>query len=179
MLKLTSDVKLRQLSHDDQPALYRLMSTIYLDAYRTIWKDDGQWFMERNYSKTNLEKELAHPGSHYYFIEMQNKPIGILKFDLNRSPSTLEIPNATKLHRLYLHASYQGMGIAADLMHGVEAFCLSHQQQTIWLEVMEFKNQARRFYTKMGYTKIMAYTLDYGMMHPHFREIHILGKALS
>jgi ribosomal protein S18 acetylase RimI-like enzyme len=50
---------------------------------------------------------------------------------------------------------------------------------TIWLEVMSFQPQAKRFYQKIGFEHLLSYQLDFERIYPEYRGIEIWKKELS
>ncbi len=162
----------------DQPILYQLMDEVYRDSYRYIWKDQGDWYMDLIYNTETLRKELGRDRSHYFFVEAEDRKIGILKYDFPISPREIEIPEAMKLHRLYLHQDFHGKGIAQFLVDHCEQVASANNLKSVWLEAMECQPQAKRFYEKMGFESVYTYQLDFEMMHPEYRGIQIMKKNL-
>lgn len=154
------------------------MESAYLPAYHHIWKDGGKWFLERNYNPENLAKELKDPRSNYFFILSEGQEIGIVKYTIPSSPKQFPIPNAAKLHRLYLHADFHGKGIAGAVMEWVETDSKNKGMEAVWLEAMDFKDQAKRFYEKSGFEFATSYVIDFEVMLPEFRRIQIMKKSL-
>jgi GNAT superfamily N-acetyltransferase len=163
----------------DQSKLYSLMEKIYLPAYSSIWKDGGKWFLERNYSVQNLKKELQDHRARYFFVLNEGQEIGIVRYLIPSSSRIYPIPAATKLHRLYLHEDFQGKGIASQIIKMVEKDSQNKGIHTVWLEVMEFKKQAKRFYEKSGFELETTYQIDFEQMLPEYRWIEIRKKILS
>jgi GNAT superfamily N-acetyltransferase len=163
----------------DQSKLYSLMEKIYLPAYSSIWKDGGKWFLERNYSVENLKKELQDNRARYFFVLNKGQEIGIVRYLIPSSSRIYPIPAATKLHRLYLHEDFQGKGIASQIIEMVETDSLNNNIHTVWLEVMKFKKQAKRFYEKSGFELETTYQIDFEQMLPEYRWIEIRKKELN
>lgn len=173
-----SNLILTAIQAEDQPVLYQLMDEVYRSGYRYIWEDQGDWYVNLIYNRHTLHKELKRPTSHYFFVELGGKKIGILKYDFPLSPKELEIPNAMKLHRLYLHPEVHGKGIAKILMDHCETVAVENGLEAIWLEAMECQMQARKFYEKVGYREILTYTLDFERIFPEYRNIQIMKKNI-
>jgi len=188
-----SNLVLTAIQAEDQPILYQLMDEVYRSGYRYIWEDQGDWYVNLIYNRHTLgdwyvnliynrhtlHKELKRSTSHYFFVESEGKKIGILKYDFPFSPKEIEIPNAMKLHRLYLHPDVQGKGIAKILMDHCEIVARQNGLDAIWLEAMECQMQARKFYEKVGFREILTYTLDFERIFPEYRNIQIMKKTLG
>lgn len=172
------NLNLKPVELKDQTVLYQLMDGIYRYSYRYIWKDEGDWYMDLIYNPVTLGKELGRKRSHYFFVEVEGRKIGILKYDFPFSPREIEIPDSMKLHRLYLHHDFHGKGIAQLLVNHCEQVAKTNHLKSIWLEAMECQPQAVRFYEKMGFESILIYKLDFEIMLPEYRGIKIMQKSL-
>jgi GNAT superfamily N-acetyltransferase len=84
-----------------------------------------------------------------------------------------------KLHRLYLHSDLHGTGVAKALMNWLETEAIAKNLDFIWLEAMEQKQQAKVFYEKMGYQLALTYQLEFDLLKPEFRGIHIYKKKIK
>lgn len=163
----------------DQFKLYSLMEQIYLPAYSSIWKDGGKWFLDRNYCFENLKKELDDLRAKYFFILNEGQEIGIVRYLMPSSSRIYPIQAATKLHRLYLNEACQGKGIGAKVIKLVENDSKKNGFNVLWLEVMEFKKQAKKFYEKSGFEHMITYEVDFDQILPPYRQIEIRKKELS
>ncbi|GAB2485246.1 GNAT family N-acetyltransferase [Algoriphagus taiwanensis] len=176
---LSNQLRLIRIQNEDQPSLFALMDQVYKDPYRYVWEDEGDWYVNLIYNPQTLQKELSRSRTHYFFVEWRERKIGILKYDFPFSPREIEIPNAMKLHRLYLHKDAHGQGIAKALLDHCEIIAKQNHLESIWLESMDCQVQAKRFYEKMGFQKVLAYTLDFERIFPEYRQILILKKELK
>lgn len=179
MIQITEKLVLRPIQISAYSELFPLISEIYKNAYSSFWVDDGDWYLDLCYSIENLTKELSRLKSYYFFVEFESEKVGILKYDFPFSPRQVEIPNALKLHRLYLSEAVQGKGVAQELMNYVAQIAIANELDHIWLEAMEQKPQATRFYEKMGFELVHTYQLDFEKLLPEIRGIHIFRKRLK
>lgn len=155
-----------------------MMDEIYRSSYQHMWKDKGDWYLELIYGNETVQKELSQSLSNYFFVEWGEEKIGILKYDFPFSPKEIEISNAMKLHRLYLHPKAHGKGIAQILMKHCEQVAKENELHAIWLEVMECKPQAKRFYQKNGFAPLHYYKLNFGKILPEYSGIEIWSKVI-
>ncbi|MBN3519565.1 GNAT family N-acetyltransferase [Algoriphagus lutimaris] len=172
-------IKLTPIKISDHEKLFYLIQKVYKEAYQHFWIDQGNWYVDLCYNQDNLQKELSRSRSHYFFIESNGKSVGILKYDYPFSPREIEIPNALKLHRLYLDQSVHGKGIAQKLLTHVEKIAQENGIDYIWLEAMIQKPQAKRFYEKMGFKEVLTYQLEFERLIPEFRGIQIMKKNVN
>lgn len=178
-LFLSDQLALVRLAPTDQSTLYSLMDEVYRASYRYIWYDEGDWYVNLIYRPETVLKELSRSRSHYFFVEWKEEKIGILKYDFPFSPREIDIPNAMKIHRLYLHPNAHGKGLGPLLMQHCELVAKENMLESIWLESMECQPQAMRFYEKMGFEKALSYTLDFEQMKPEYRQIQIMKKQIK
>ncbi|TFV97288.1 GNAT family N-acetyltransferase [Algoriphagus kandeliae] len=155
------------------------MNKIYKDAYRHIWIDEGDWYLDLIYCQKTLDKELNRERSHYFFVEVNGEIAGIFKYDYPFSPRETEIPKALKIHRLYLDSRYHGTGLAKVLMEQGESVAIENELENLWLEAMACQAQALRFYEKIGYQIVHSYILPFERVLPEYRLIHIMKKTLQ
>ena len=179
ILDSSLDLQLHPIQPEDQPLLYRLMDEVYRSSYRYIWDDGGDWYVELIYKPETVFKELSRETTHYFFVELGGEKVGILKYDFPFSPREIDLPNAMKIHRFYLHPGVHGKGIAQLLMNHCVAVAKENHLDTIWLEVMECQPQAKRFYEKCGFGKAYHYVLDFEHIFPEYRGIEIWKKDLN
>jgi diamine N-acetyltransferase len=178
VIQVSSQLSLLPIKPSDQKKLKALLEAIYKSAYEHFWTDGGDWYLELCYGTENLNKELSRDRSHYFFVEYQQEPVGILKYEYPFSPRQTAIANAMKLHRLYLDSSVHGKGVARDLMEFIEQVAMDNKLDYIWLEAMLEKPQAKRFYEKMGYEFVLSYQLDFERLLPDVRGIQIMKKKI-
>lgn len=178
-IKLTDSLELVSVQASNWQELRQLMDFIYKDAYLEYWEDGGNWYVDLIYNEANILKELGRNRSHYFFVIHLGEKVGILKYDFPFSPREIEIPNAMKLHRLYLAAKAQGQGIAAHLMRHIEDVARLEKLDWIWLEAMDCKPQAMRFYLKNGFKHTYSYILPFDLLKQEYRQIHILKKEIN
>jgi diamine N-acetyltransferase len=176
---LSDQLRLIRIQPEDQPTLFTLMDEVYRASYRYVWYDEGDWYVDLIYRLETVLKELSRSRTHYFFVEWNGENIGILKYDFPFSPREIEIPNAMKLHRLYLHPKAHGKGLAPLLMQHCEQVAKENRLDSIWLEAMECQPQAKRFYEKSGFQKVLTYTLDFERIFPEYRQIQIMKLPLQ
>jgi GNAT superfamily N-acetyltransferase len=76
--------------------------------------------MEKIYSYTNMERDLAIHNSSYYFVQYQSQTIGILKLIENIPLAEFKNRKSAKLDRIYLDPEFHGQGIGKTLLDWTE-----------------------------------------------------------
>lgn len=177
-ISVTNSIGLRPISIKDHKHLWQLMDVVYSKAYAYLWEDEGRWYLHNIWNKTALERELKETQANYYFVTFQNKSVGILRIVENAKFKDRSFENVLKLHRLYLDDSVQGKGLGNVIMNWVEDYAKATKHKGVWLEVMDTKMQALKFYERCGYQITSDFKLDFAVMHEHLRGMHNMYKAI-
>ena len=111
MIHISKELYLQPILASDTKALYLLMQEIYTPVYGYLWEDNGDWYVNSQYSKENILKELSDKNAEYYFVVYQNEIIGNFRFVWDKKLSNLVVEKQVKLHRIYLHPKNHGKGI--------------------------------------------------------------------
>lgn len=179
MIQVTNDITLQPILTSDSKELYALMEEIYPPAYHLFWKDDCSWYINSQYSQENVLQELNQQNAEYYFIEYKGKKVGNFRFiwdeKLERGSSEKEV----KLHRIYLHKNIQGKGIGKLILQWLEKKAIQKKYEILWLDAMNKKEQAFRFYEKLGYSYYSHNFLDFDLLKKEYRKMSQLYKKLS
>lgn len=179
MIQITDTISLKPIASRDCETLFKLMQEIYPPAYSNFWTDAGSWYVNSQYSETNILKELNNTKAAYYFVLYNDEIIGNFKFIWNENLAGLAFEKQVKLHRLYLHQKTQGKGIGKSLLAWLTQKAKIKKYEVIWLDAMNEQPQAFEFYKKLGY-KYHSYTLlPFELMHNEVRKMSQLYKVIS
>jgi len=180
MIAVSDSIALESISISDHSKLLDLINYIYPPAYKYLWKnEDCNFYFERFYSLTNLKAELAESKSEYYFVQHGNNLVGILRIHFEKVLKSMPEKSACYINRIYLSEEAQGKGIAGALFNWVERKARLNKNEVIWLEAMDSKAQALRFYEKQGLIKSHMAYLDFEPLHDDFRGMHVMYKLLN
>lgn len=175
---VSNDVFLEPITLGDQLALFHLMEKIYPPMYAHLWPDEGKTYLDAQYSKENLERELEDPNSHYYFVLFEGLPIGILKVLVNAPLEGIQSAHMVKLQRIYLDPSIQGKGLGKLLLEWVEKEYCAEAGTTLWLEAMDTQHTALGFYKKMGFEIVAKFQFESEFMVENYRGMYKMAKQL-
>ncbi|MDC8005546.1 GNAT family N-acetyltransferase [Aureisphaera galaxeae] len=178
MYQITSEISLRPITLEDHSKLADLMQEIYPPAYHHLWEDDGKWYLDNQYSKENLQKELKEAHTHYFFVDFNDATSGILRYITHSSWPGEGAEDSVKLHRIYLHPNTHGKGVGKTVFIWVEEQAKTIQAASIRLEVMDTQTQAIRFYEKMGYEVFGTRKLVLPGLHEHLQGMLYMEKEL-
>jgi ribosomal protein S18 acetylase RimI-like enzyme len=178
MIQVSKDIQLKAISRSDSETIFWLMKEIYTPAYKHFWTDNGDWYVNSQYSKENILKELSNTKSNYYFILFKGEIIGNFRFIWDDKLKGLSEEKQLKLHRIYLHPKTQGKGIGKQLLAWLEEKASEKGYQIIWLDAMNEQEQAFQFYKNLGYTYYSHVFLPFELMSNQFRKMSQLCKKL-
>lgn len=178
MITISQELKLQPILALDYKKLYNLMNAIYTPAYSHFWKDQGKWYLDSQYSKKNIKKELLNTKSDYYFIIFNDEIIGNLRIIWDEKLTNLTEEKQVKLHRLYLHPKTQGNGIGKKIISWLKNEATKKGYKIIWLDAMNKKPQAFEFYKKLGFNYFSHTILDFNLLFDEVRKMSQLYKEI-
>lgn len=176
MIKITENIQLKEVSSFNTEMLFKLMTEIYPPAYSHFWSDNGDWYVNSQYSKENILKELSQEKADYYFIIFKNEIVGNFRIIWDEKLVGLSEEKQVKLHRVYLHPKTQGKSIGNKLMIWLEEKAREKDYQIIWLDAMDAQPQAFQFYKKLGYNYHSHTFLPFDLMYDEVRKMSQVYK---
>ena len=179
MIKISENIYLNAILDSDLESLFRLMKDIYPPAYSHFWTDHGAWYVNSQYSKENILKELLEEKADYYFIFYNNEIVGNFRIIWDENLEGVSEEKQVKLHRLYLHQKIQGKGIGKKLVFWLEGKAKENNYQIIWLDAMNEQEQAFQFYEKLGYKYHSHIFLPFDLMHDRVRKMNQIYKVIT
>lgn len=179
MIEVSKNLFLEEILESDCESLFNLMQEIYPLAYHHFWKDKGEWYVDSQYSKENVLKEISEDNSDYYFVVFNGERIGNLRLLWGEKLNGLSEKSQVKLHRIYLHKDSQGNGLGKMLMNWLEQKVIEKKHNLIWLDAMNEKPQAFQFYKKLGYLYHSETFLPYEKLYSEFSKMSQLYKKLK
>ncbi|WP_405610487.1 GNAT family N-acetyltransferase [Polaribacter sp. Asnod1-A03] len=179
MIYLSKNIQLKTILSSDSSTLFNLMKEVYPLAYSHFWKDKGAWYVNSQYSKENILKELSVKTADYYFIIFDNEIVGNFRIIWDEKLEDLSEEKQVKLHRIYLHKKTQGNGIGKKILLWLEDKCKEKGYKIIWLDAMDEQPQAFNFYKKQGYKYHSHTFLPYDLLYDKVRKMSQVYKILE
>ncbi|MFY0602384.1 MAG: GNAT family N-acetyltransferase [Flavobacteriaceae bacterium] len=155
------------------------MNRIYRPAYIDYWKDNGDWYVNLLYNKENIEKELKENKTTYFFIQAENKNIGIFRCVYEIDTDYETDVNSIKIHRLYIDQTIQNKGIGKEIINWLIDDSIKKGYKKLWLEVMEKQLQARNFYKQLGFINVDKVIVDFPLLYDDYRGMYKMEKYLD
>jgi diamine N-acetyltransferase len=115
-------------------------------------KEDMDIFMEEQFTRESLVKEVGREGYKFFFVEAEGEVAGYVKLREGRSHLTMPA-TALEIARLYVLEPWIGKGAGKILMEHSIAYARENKFELIWLGVWEKNVRAIEFYHKWGFEK--------------------------
>ncbi|AUC85770.1 GNAT family N-acetyltransferase [Polaribacter sp. ALD11] len=179
MITISQNIQLRTILSSDCTALFKLMKEVYPSAYSHFWTDNGDWYVNSQYSKENILRELSEEKAAYYFVLYNDEVVGNFRIIWDEKLAGVSEEKQLKLHRIYLHPKTQGNGIGKKLLSWLEEKAVKKNYKIIWLDAMNEQPQAFQFYKKRGYYYHSHTSLPFKLLHEEVRKMSQLYKKLS
>ncbi|WP_283642471.1 GNAT family N-acetyltransferase [Croceibacter atlanticus] len=179
MVIINKNISLKKIKLKDSESLFQLMKVVYTKAYSYLWEEQGEWYLNLNWTQDQVLKELNDTKASYYFVLVNDEYKGVLRFIEDAEFKDMKENMSLKLHRLYLDDSIQGKGVGKHIMTWVEQYAKDNDYNGVWLEAMDTKVQALEFYKRCGYKITSNFRLDFKRMHSKYRGMHNMYKTLE
>jgi diamine N-acetyltransferase len=113
-------------------------------------KENMKAYLESEYSKEKLKRELTDPNAEFYFAELGEKTIGYLKINFGESQTEIRSLNALEIERIYVLKEFHGKKFGQQLYEKAIELANDKKMKFIWLGVWEKNYRAINFYKKNG-----------------------------
>ena len=114
-------------------------------------EENMQHYLENNFSKEQLTKEIENNYSEFYFAILENKVIGYLKINYSTAQTELKDDHTLEVERVYVRNNYYGKGVGQQLLDYAIQIAKQKNMQSVWLGVWENNHRAINFYKKNGF----------------------------
>jgi ribosomal protein S18 acetylase RimI-like enzyme len=114
-------------------------------------------YLENNFSKEQLSKEIEDEHSAFYFAKLENTVIGYLKINYSGAQTELNDQKSLEVERIYIGKEYYGKGVGQLLLDFALQIAKQQQMDYVWLGVWEENHRAIQFYLKNGFITFHAW----------------------
>ena len=158
-------ISIRQATLDDAKLLTDLSYTTFWDAFAHHPKnapDDLAHYMRQAFSVEQIKTELADQNGVFLIAEIDDKPAGYAKLNIDTIEDGVTAERPVELARLYSHQEYIGKGVGQNLMDACFEFARANEHDVMWLGVWEYNPRAQRFYEKNGFRPVGRHVFQLG-----------------
>ena len=155
--------EIRKAEFQNLDKLLNLATKIFKETFESLNNpEDFKRYMEEAFTKEKFAEEYQEKGSQFFEV-MENKTIiGYARLRENHEVDGYLGKNHVELQRIYVDASWQGKGIANQLLKVCEEHAQQANKEWIWLGVWEHNPKAKHFYKKHGYEKFSEHKFMVG-----------------
>ena len=121
---------------------------------------DFRSYIQKAFSRDNLEMELSNPNSFFYFVNCENELAGYFKINKAGAQTDINDNYSLEIERIYVVKEFQGRQIGQWMISEIKSLASQEGIEYLWLGVWELNEGAIRFYRKNGFYKFGE--------HPYF-----------
>ena len=149
-----NEIIVRAASLNDAELIAEMSRQTFYDSFAAQnTKDDMDKFMNEQFNKEKLIKEVEEPGSLFFLAWEGKQPVGYMRMrDGERYP---EFGNYSSIEiaRIYAIQAAIGKGVGTALVKMCMEIAKERERKLIWLGVWEHNQRAINFYKKWGFEK--------------------------
>ena len=116
-------------------------------------KEDMDMFMNEQFTKEALMKEVGEEGNIFLLAFINEQPAGYVRMREGEKRPEFQNKSSIEIVRIYAIKHSIGKGIGSALMQRCMEIAKEMHREIIWLGVWEHNQQAINFYTKWGFEK--------------------------
>ena len=149
-----NEIIVRTASPNDAALIADMSRQTFYDSFASQnTKDDMDMFMNEQFSKVKLIKEVEEPGSLFFLAWEDEQPVGYMRMrDGERYPEFGNF-SSIEIARIYAIQAAIGKGVGSALVKTCLEVAKERNRELIWLGVWEHNQRAIRFYEKWGFEK--------------------------
>jgi ribosomal protein S18 acetylase RimI-like enzyme len=152
MMNALEKIEIQKASISNIDDLQKISRDTFYETFVTSTSEENmRLYLENNFSKEKLLKELENSYSEFYFALVENNLAGYLKINFSEAQTDLNDDNALEVERIYVRNNYHGKGVGRQLLDYAIQVAKQKNMQTVWLGVWENNQRAINFYKKNGF----------------------------
>ena len=152
MMSALEKIDIHKASISDINELQKISRDTFLETFaHSTSEENMRHYLENNFSKEQLSKEIEHEPSKFYFATLENAVIGYLKINYSGAQTELNDKKSLEVERIYIGKEYYGKGIGQLLLNFALQIAKQQQMDYVWLGVWEENHRAIQFYLKNGF----------------------------
>ncbi|MGN7165225.1 GNAT family N-acetyltransferase [Paenibacillus cellulositrophicus] len=156
-------VSITKCSREDLPRLREISIETFTDTFKDQNSPENlKAYLEKAFNEEQLEKELAHSSSEFYFVYFQDELAGLLKVNMNEAQTEPMGDDSLEIERIYIRSQFQRKGLGQYLINQAMDIAKTHNKTRLWLGVWEKNENAICFYEKLGFVQTGAHSFYMG-----------------
>jgi ribosomal protein S18 acetylase RimI-like enzyme len=132
--------------------LQKISRDTFLETFaHSTSEENMHHYLENNFSKEQLSKEIEQKHSAFYFAKLENAVIGYLKINYSGAQTELNDQKSLEVERIYIGKEFYGKGVGQRLLDFALQIAKQQKMVYVWLGVWEENHRAIQFYLKNGF----------------------------
>lgn len=125
-------------------------------CFRVAYQDDNEAATFEEYCRIAFApetflREMEHPGSEFWLMQMEGKTVGYLKLNFDRHHADLRSNATMQLERIYIDPKMQSRGLGARLLEFAHGRAQAARAVWMWLSVWQMNPRAVKMYERCGF----------------------------
>ena len=145
----------------------KILKEISIETFKSTFEaqnspENMKAYQKKAFNTQQLEMELSHINSEFFFVYYNNEVIGYLKINTNDAQSEEMGDTSLEIERIYIKNKYQKHGLGKYLINKSIEIARERSKKEIWLGVWEKNENAIAFYKKMGFVQTGSHSFYMG-----------------
>ena len=170
-------MQIKTCTQKDTRDLVEISTRSYLENYTYLWLDNGVNYINNNFNVDKINEEMSGANSVFFLVEDEQKPVGLIKLNIDSKTGNFSADEALELERIYFVKEGAGKGLGKKAIEFVKDFAKQKSKKIIWLKAME-SSAAVAFYKKLGFTIAGETNLNYPGIKSEFQKMFIMHLHL-
>ncbi|MCE3294754.1 MAG: protease synthase and sporulation negative regulatory protein 1 [Crocinitomicaceae bacterium] len=160
---MIEDYELTPVTLADIPELQQLGRRTFADAFAAVnTRENMASYLDEAYTAEKLSAEISNPGSYFWFLHQNDKPVAYLKLNTGQAQTEFREEHALEIERIYVLKELQGKQIGQRLLDFSLDIARQLGKTTVWLGVWENNTGAIRFYERNGFERFGSHVFHLG-----------------
>jgi len=156
-------MNIRYATTDDAKLLAEMGAKTFYDSFaKDNTPENIALYLEKSFSPEIQSIQLTDPQVVFLIAELEDKPVGFAKLNLNRDHKSQVNKKTMELERIYAIQEFIGKGVGRELMQACIEEAKKQGCKSLWLSVWEKNPRAISFYGKWGFKEVGSHVFMLG-----------------
>ena len=111
------NLRIEKVSSNNIDELQKISRDTFFESFVTSTSEENmQHYLENNFSKEQLTKEIENNYSEFYFAILENEVIGYLKINYSAAQTELKDDHTLEVERVYVRNNFHGKSVGQQLL---------------------------------------------------------------
>jgi len=147
-----NSISIHKINISNIDELQKISRDTFLETFaHSTSEENMRHYLENNFSKEQLAKEIEQEYSEFYFAKLEDAVIGYLKINYSGAQTELNDQKSLEVERIYIVREYYRKGVGQLLLNFALQIAKQQKLDYVWLGVWEENHRAIQFYLKNGF----------------------------